>query len=53
MPEQRIEMVDGRVFVSFDNWQKIYLVLPNGKRRPVTGKAADIVRLLVAHGAAD
>lgn len=46
-------MVDGRVYVSSDNWQKIYLVLPNGKRRLVTEKEAKKIRLLVAFGAAD
>jgi len=35
----KIEMLDGRVYLSDDNWQTIRVIRPGGKRaRPVTDK---------------
>jgi hypothetical protein len=45
-----IEMVDGRVYYSLDNWHTIYLARPNP--RQVIGEEADLVRFLVVSGAA-
>lgn len=50
--EKRIEMVDGRVYVSPDNWLTIYRITPSGRRRKVTDpQEIGIVRILVASGA--
>jgi hypothetical protein len=45
-----IEMADGRVYYSLDNWHTVYRARPN--RREVKGEEANQVRLLVAYGAA-
>lgn len=43
---EMVEMVDGRVYYSDDNWTTVYLIPPGGKARRVTGKAADLARFL-------
>lgn len=41
-----IQMVDGRKFVTFDNWQTVLLISKSGKTTKLTGTAADRVRYL-------
>ena len=41
-----VEMVDGRVYYSTDNWQTVYLVKPGGKPRKLSGEEADLGRFL-------
>lgn len=41
-----VEMVDGRVYYSTDNWLTVYLVKPGGKPRKLTGKEADLARFI-------
>lgn len=43
---ETVEMVDGRVFYSDDNWQTVYLIRPSGKTKLLTGKEADLVRFI-------
>jgi hypothetical protein len=43
---RKIEMLDGRVYTSTDNWATVW----RGSRR-VTGREADLVRFLHAMGA--
>lgn len=50
--EKRIEMIDGRIYVSPDNWQTIYRITPSGRRHKVTDpQEIGTVRILVASGA--
>lgn len=42
---EEVEMVDGRVYVTFDNWQTVYKE-QHGRRRLVTGQEADLARYL-------
>jgi hypothetical protein len=41
-----VEMVDGRVYHSDDDWQTVYVTAPGGKPRRITGRAADLARFL-------
>ena len=50
---QTIEMLDGRVYWSTDGWQTVWQRRVTGLHRRVTGKEADLVRLLAAHQAGD
>jgi hypothetical protein len=43
---ETVEMVDGRVYYSDDNWTTIYIMRPSGKRRRVEGREADLARFL-------
>jgi hypothetical protein len=43
---ERVEMVDGRVYYSLDNWTTVFLVKPSGKPRRISGKDADLARFL-------
>jgi hypothetical protein len=45
---RQIEMLDGRVYTTTDNWATVWLV---GRRRPVAKAEADLVRFLHAMGA--
>lgn len=40
-----IEMVDGRVYYSLDNWHTVYVV-ERGKARKLSGEEADLARFL-------
>ncbi len=40
-----IEMVDGRVYYSLDNWHTVYVV-ERGKARKLTGEEADLARFI-------
>lgn len=40
-----IVMLDGRVYVTFDSWQTVY-VEKDGRRRLVIGRQADLARYL-------
>ncbi|MCZ8545040.1 hypothetical protein OOJ09_12675 [Mesorhizobium qingshengii] len=42
---EKVEMVDGRVYYSTDNWHTVYLV-KDGKARKLNGKEADLARFL-------
>lgn len=46
---QTVEMVDGRVYHSDDNWTTVYVTSPGGKPRKITGRAADLARFLHIH----
>jgi hypothetical protein len=39
-------MLDGRVYSTEDNWTTVYVTSPGGKRRRITGRAADLARFL-------
>ncbi|RUX95935.1 MULTISPECIES: hypothetical protein [unclassified Mesorhizobium] len=57
-PERKkVEMLDGRVYFSDDNWQTVWQFRghSNGRshRMVLDKQEADQVRLLVAYGAAD
>jgi hypothetical protein len=43
---ETVEMIDGRVYFSDDNWQTVYLMRPGGKPRRISGKDADLARFL-------
>ncbi|MER8619212.1 hypothetical protein NKG99_20635 [Mesorhizobium sp. M1409] len=43
---ETVEMVDGRVYFSDDNWTTVHVIPPGGQPRRVTGKAADLARFL-------
>jgi hypothetical protein len=44
---ETIEMVDGRIFFSRDNWQTTYVIKPGSDRaRKVPRRQADLVRFL-------
>ena len=43
---ETVEMVDGRVYFSTDNWTTVYVVRPSGKTSLVTGRAADLARFI-------
>jgi hypothetical protein len=45
---QEVEMVDGRVYFSDDNWATIWL-RRRGKTRRVTGHEANLARFLAIH----
>lgn len=45
MKREEIEMLDGRVFFTNDNWATVYLK-KDGRVRLVIGKAADLARYL-------
>lgn len=52
---ETVEMVDGRIYWSTDNWATVFVARPGGKSRRLTGRAADLARLLAisqAHGSA-
>jgi hypothetical protein len=46
---ETVEMTDGRVYYSTDNWHTIYVVKPGGKPRKLTGKQASHARLLAVY----
>jgi len=48
---EEVEMVDGRVYYSDDNWQTVYKAALGGLGggRPVKGKEADLARFLAMH----
>jgi hypothetical protein len=50
---QTITMIDGRVFVSDDNWATVYRQSRKGALKRLNKNEADKVRLLVAFGAAE
>ena len=50
---QTIRMVDGRVFVSDDDWATIYRQSAKGALKRLNKDETDRVRLLVAYGAAE
>ncbi|MER9336037.1 hypothetical protein NKJ06_18940 [Mesorhizobium sp. M0293] len=41
-----VEMLDGRVYYSDDNWQTVYLIPVGGRGHRITGKEADLARFL-------
>ncbi|NUR12316.1 MAG: hypothetical protein HOQ20_10815 [Bradyrhizobium sp.] len=42
-----VEMIDGRVYYSLDNWHTAYIVEPGrAKARKLSGKEADLARFL-------
>lgn len=43
---ETVEMLDGRVYSTDDSWQTVYLTLPGGKPKKVTGRDADLARFL-------
>jgi hypothetical protein len=45
---ERLEMLDGRVYFSDDNWATVYLMRPSGKTKLIDKKEeADKIRYLV------
>jgi hypothetical protein len=44
--DDQVEMVDGRVYSTDDNWVTVFVTPAGGKRRRITGKAADLARFL-------
>lgn len=48
---EEVEMVDGRVYYSDDNWTTVYKAALGGLGggRPVTGREADLARFLAVH----
>lgn len=52
---ETIEMLDGRVYQSADGWATVRKLNVSGigGSRVITGKEADVVRLLAAHQAGD
>jgi len=45
-PRERVEMVDGRVYFTYDHWTTVFVKSPSGKVRVLTGKDADLARFL-------
>jgi len=43
---ETVEMLDGRVYYSDDNWKTVYLIPVEGEPRRITGRAADLARFL-------
>lgn len=41
-----VEMVDGRVYESVDNWQTATLILPSGRRFKLTGESLHLAQFL-------
>lgn len=43
---ETVEMVDGRIFWSLDNWATIYVINASGRCRQVAADKIDLVRFL-------
>lgn len=43
---ETVEMVDGRVYASTDNWQTATVTPRGGRPRPLAGKALELARFL-------
>lgn len=41
-----VEMVDGRVYYSDNNWATVYLIPVGGRGHQITGRDADLARFL-------
>jgi hypothetical protein len=44
--KDEVEMIDGRVYWTDDNWTTVNLKLANGKSKVITGQDADLARFL-------
>jgi hypothetical protein len=43
---ETVEMADGRVYYTDDNWQTVYVQVREGRARKLKGKEADLARFL-------